>query len=138
MSSAIYKQDYENITDANIFAGNQYLNYENAKEVYKEIVTHGPLDVKLMIGNAHPIFNYDMDAVREYIGDPSFTDDLNLNYKFRGTSFCEGIKLYLGAQDLLTNEFAPNGDADKYYFDKCEAVEIEGMWFNVWSFSIEK
>lgn len=70
MSSGSYKQDYENITDANIFAGNQYLKYENAKQVYEEIVTHGPLDVKMMIGNKHPIFNNDMDALREFMGDP--------------------------------------------------------------------
>ena len=43
---------------------------ENAKQVYEEIVTHGPLDVKVMIGNSHPIFNNDMDALREAFGDP--------------------------------------------------------------------
>lgn len=53
----MYKQDFENITAAVISKENQYLKYENAEEIYKNVVTHGPLDIKLLLGNTNPKFN---------------------------------------------------------------------------------
>lgn len=106
------------------------MKYDNAEEIYEKIVTHGPLDVKIYIGNGHPDFI-----------DPEFPadeDQFKVNMKFKGTTFCDNIPLFLGAQDLVRREFAPDGSKDKFLFDKCEAEFIEGLWFNVWSMSIKR
>lgn len=58
--------------------------------------------------------------------------------KFKKTSFCDGMPLYMGAQVLVEQKFAPNGDEDKYFFDTCKAVQIAGVWFNEYSMSIKK
>jgi len=41
------------------------LKYENAVDIYKKVVTHGPLDIKLMIGNSHPEFNAPADQAKD-------------------------------------------------------------------------
>lgn len=101
------------------------MKYDNAKEIYEKVVTHGPLDIKVMIGNSHDDFNG--------IGATTIYD-----LYFKTPQFCKGIKMMLGAQDLLKNAFTPNGDKDKFFFDQCQTEYIEGMWFNIWSMSIER
>lgn len=39
---------------------------------------------------------------------------------------------------MLLKEFTPHGADDKFYFDKCESVNVEGIYFNVWSMSIKR
>lgn len=105
---------------------NRYLNYENAKEVYEKVVTHGPIDIKVMLGNSHPHFqSEDTQAYGKAAG------------YFKTTRFCEGIKMFLGAQELISGTFAASAD-ERFFFDKCEVQFVEGIWFNVWSMSIER
>jgi hypothetical protein len=65
------------------------LNLENPKEIYEKVVTHGPLDVKVYVGNLSPYFN-----------DPESPDDLVREY-FKTTTFCDGAKIFLGVNDLV-------------------------------------
>lgn len=125
-SASSFKMDYENITSLVPSKTNEYLNSANAKEIYEKVVTHGPLDIKLYVGNLADPFN-----------SPDSTVPLVKEY-FKTDTFCNGVEIILGVNDLLTGSFAPNGTNDAFKFDICSTTIIEGVYFNVWSMSIEQ
>lgn len=61
--------DYENITAMVSTKSNGYLHRANEVEIYENVVTHGPLDIKLYIGSTDPDFNdpeSEVPLVKEY------------------------------------------------------------------------
>ena len=105
----MYKEDYEDVPDRRW-----------KTNLYEEVVGHGPLDISLTIGNSHPNFQ------------KSGSDWENMY--FSKPTFCEGISMFIGSQDILTNQFAD----EKFYFDQCKSEKIGGIYFNTWSFSLGK
>lgn len=38
----------------------------------------------------------------------------------------------------MGNQWIPNGQKDKYYFDLCRSVLVNGIYFNEWSMTIKR
>ena len=105
----MFKEDYENIPDRRW-----------RENLYEKVVGHGPLDISVAVGNSHPDFQKKGSG--------------RANMYFSKPTFCEGISMYIGSQDLLTSQFGK----DKFYFDQCRVEKVGGIYFNVWSFSMGK